>query len=134
MNLRYLQLETHCMSYHRWIRKQDLYFCSKNRHITLTLDKVSGHKILYQPTNIELIFCEPNLTPYMQSLDAGIIHCVKAHYRREFCLQAVDMDEAGQDDIYKINLLKLILMARQVWNAVTPETIQNCWRHMKITQ
>jgi hypothetical protein len=100
----------------------------------MTLDNFSGHGISYQPTNIELIYFEPNLTPYVQPLDARIIHCVKAHYQKAFCLRAVELDEAGEDDIYKINLLEVMLMVREAWDAVTPETIINCWKHTKISE
>ena len=99
-----------------------------------THDNFSGHIIDYVPTHIKLIYFEPNLTPYVQPLDAGIIRCVKAHYRKSFCIRAVDMDEAGEHDIYKINLLEIMLMVRQAWDAVTPETIANCWRHTGITE
>ena len=44
------------------------------------------------------------------------------------------MDDVGEEDIYKINLLEVMLMERQVWDAVSPETIANCWRHTGITQ
>ena len=44
------------------------------------------------------------------------------------------MDNAGEEDIYKINLLEVMLMARQAWDAVSPETIANCRRHTGITQ
>jgi len=64
------------------------------------LDNFSGHTIAYVPTHIELIYFEPNLTPYVQPLDAGIIRCMKAHYQKSFCIRAVDMDEAGVPDIY----------------------------------
>jgi len=118
----------------RWIKELDQQFRSQNRHVALTLDNFSGHIIAYVPTHIELIYFEPNLTPYVQPLDAGIIRCVKAHYRKSFCIRAVDMDEAGEHDIYKINLLEIMLMVRQAWDAVTPETIANCWRHTGITE
>lgn len=100
----------------------------------MMLDNFLGHDISYKPTNIELIHFEPNLTPYVQPLDAGIIHCVKAHYRKAFCLRAVELDEAGEEDIYKINLLQVMLMVREAWDAVTPETIANCWKHTKISE
>ena len=72
------------------------------------------------------------MTSYVQPLDAGIIRCVKAHYRRAFCLRAIELDDAGEDDIYKINLLEVMLMVKEAWKAVTPETITNCWNHTKI--
>jgi hypothetical protein len=57
---------------------------SENRHIALTLDNFAGHTISHQPKNILLVFFAPNLMAFVQPLDAGIIHCFKAHYRRSF--------------------------------------------------
>jgi hypothetical protein len=70
----------------------------------------------------------------MQLLDAGIIRCFKAHYRKAFCLHVIELDKAGEDDIYKINLLEVILMANAAWDAVMPETIKNCCDHAGIQQ
>ena len=81
---------------------------------------------------MRLEFFEPNMTAYVQPLDARIIQCVKAHYRQAFCLCAIELNDAGEDDIYKINLLEVMLMVKDAWKAVTPETIVNCWNHMKI--
>ena len=44
------------------------------------------------------------------------------------------MDEAGEEDVYKINLLEVMLMVRQAWDAVGAETIANCWKHTGITE
>ena len=44
------------------------------------------------------------------------------------------MDDGGEEDVYRINLLEIMLMARQAWDAVTPHTIENCWHHTVITQ
>ena len=104
----------------------------EKRHILLVLDNFSGHSISYRPTNIRIEFFEPNLTSYVQPLDAGIIRCFKAHYRRQFCARAIDLDEAGEYDIFQINLLEAIKMAQNAWNAVTNETIAHCWKHTKI--
>lgn len=120
--------------FEEWIKELDHEFRSANRYVALTLDNFAGHMIAYEPTNIEFIYFEPNLTPYVQPLDAGIILCVKAHYRKAFCARAVDLDEAGEEDIYKINLLEVMLMVRRAWDAVTPETIAHCWKHSGITE
>lgn len=79
--------------------------------------------------NIHLEPLAPNMTSFVQPLDAGIIQYFKAHYRRAFCIRAIELDDAGKDDIYKINLLEVILMAKVAWDAVTPKTIRNCWNH-----
>lgn len=98
----------------------------------MTLDNFSGHFINYEPTNIQLEYFEPNMTSFVQPLDAGIIRCFKAHYRRAFCERAIELDEAGEEDIYKINLLEAMLMSKAAWNAISQETIENCWKHTGI--
>jgi hypothetical protein len=107
----------------------DIQMRSQGRHICLLIDNFSSHSITYEPKNIHLEFFEPNLTSFVQPLDAGVIRCFKAHYRCAFCIRALDLDEAGECDIYKINLLEGMMMAREAWNAVEPSTIKNCWDH-----
>jgi len=118
--------------FEEWIKDLDIKMRCQNRHILLYMDNFSGHKISYRPTNIELEYFEPNMTPYVQPCDAGIIRCFKAMYRRNFCMRAIDLDEIGEREIYKINLLDAMVMAKQAWDAVTPETIQHCWNHTHI--
>ena len=105
---------------------------TQNRHICLLVDNFSGHNISYEPQNIQLEFFEPNMTSYVQPLDAGIIRCFKAHYWREFCLRALDLDDLGEANIYKINILEAMLLAKAAWAAITDTTIKNCWDHTEI--
>lgn len=72
------------------------------------------------------------MTSFVQPLDAGIIRCFKAYYRRAFCMRAIEQDEAGVDDIYKINLLEVMLMAKEAWASISAQTIENCWNHTQI--
>jgi hypothetical protein len=106
--------------------------CQANHNVCLTLNNFSGHEIAYQPTNVKIEFFEPNLTPFVQPLDAGVIRCFKAHYRQAFCQCALDLDDAGERDIYKINLVEAMFMAKDAWNAISSETIKNCWEHTGI--
>jgi hypothetical protein len=46
----------------------------------------------------------------------------------------VELDEGGEEDIYKINLLQVMLMVWEAWDAVMPETIADCWKHTKISE
>jgi hypothetical protein len=71
----------------------------QNRNVVLTLDNFSGHYVEYQPKNVLVVFFEPNLTAWIQPLNAGIIRCVKAHYRRGQCRRALDCDDAEEADI-----------------------------------
>ena len=115
-----------------WIKAFDLKMRRQNRHVCLTIDNFRGHYIDYLPRNIQMEFFEPKLTSFIQPLDAGIIRCFKAHYRRAFSLRAVVLDEVGEDNIYKINLLEAMNLARDAWAAVKPSTIEHCWVHAGI--
>ncbi|KAF8219145.1 hypothetical protein L208DRAFT_1100949, partial [Tricholoma matsutake] len=82
--------------------------------------------------NIQLLHFEPNMTSFVQPLDAGIIRCFKACYHQEFCLCTIERNEAGERNIYKINLMEGMLMACMAWRQVEVSTIKNCWDHAKI--
>ena len=103
-----------------------------SHHVCLFVDNFSGHTVNYEPTNVQLEFFEPNMTPFVQPCDAGIIRCLKALYRREVCHQAIELDDAGERDIYKMNLLEGMMMAKCAWNQVSKRTIENCWKHTEI--
>ena len=116
------------------MKKLDIHMCQQKHFILLLLDNFSGHKILYEPKNIRIEFFAPNLTSFVQPCDAGIIRCFKAYYQRALCLRALDMEKAGAEDIYKLNLLEAMLISEESWKLVTKETISNCWKHTKIQQ
>jgi hypothetical protein len=116
----------------RWIRDFDKKMRQENRNVCLHLDNFSGHYIDYEPTNVRIVYFGPNLTSWVQPLDAGIIRCFKAHYCQRFCKSALERDELGKVNIYDINLLQVLQMATAAWNDVSPETIRNCWKHAGI--
>ncbi|KAF9221518.1 DDE-domain-containing protein [Gyrodon lividus] len=118
--------------FEEWIKQLDIKMKCANRHILLLMDNFSGHMISYQPSHIQMKYFEPNMTPFVQPCDAGIIWCFKALYRRFFNQCALDCDEAGESEIYKIDLLEAMSMAKAAWDKVTPNTIHNCWNHTKI--
>jgi hypothetical protein len=110
----------------------DLKMHQQNHNVCLTLDNFLGHDINYQPTNVQIEFFEPNLTAFVQPLDAGVIRCFKAHYRRAFCQRALDLDDAGEHNIYNVTLLEAMLMAEDAWDSILSTTIEHCWDHTKI--
>ncbi|KIK12048.1 hypothetical protein PISMIDRAFT_76713, partial [Pisolithus microcarpus 441] len=82
--------------------------------------------------NVHVEFFEPNMTSFVQPCDAGVIQCFKATYWCNFCSHTLDPDDAGECEIYKIDLLEAMTMAKKAWNTVTSETIAHCWNHTKI--
>ena len=116
----------------RYIKDFDMRMRIQKWHICLSLDNFSGHFICYEPQNIQLLYFKPNMTLFIQPLDAGIIRCFKAYYQWQFCLCTIEKDELGECNIYKINLLEGMLMAREAWKHVDDATIWHCWNHTKI--
>jgi hypothetical protein len=104
----------------------------ENRHICMLVDNFSAHHIAYEPRNVHLEFIAPNMTAFVQPMDAGIIRCFKAHYRREFCSRAIELDNLGEHDIYEIDLLEAMILAREAWKSVENTTLKNCWKHTGI--
>ncbi|KIK38830.1 hypothetical protein CY34DRAFT_25498 [Suillus luteus UH-Slu-Lm8-n1] len=104
----------------------------KNWKICLFVNNFSAHTIPYEPSNIELGFFELNMTPFVQPCDTGIIRCFKAGYYQKFCACVIELDNAGEQEIYKINLLEGMMMVKEAWNAVTSTTIEHYWNHTEI--
>ena len=49
-----------------------------------------------------------------------------------FCKRAIDLDEASEHNIFKIDLREAMLMAKEAWAQVTPEAIKHCRDHTGI--
>ena len=105
---------------------------AQKQFICLLVDNFFGHLIAYTPCHIQLEFFAPNLTSFIQPLDAGIIWCFKALCHQAFCKRAIDLDEAGEHNIFKIDLHEAMLMAKEAWAQVTPEAIKHCRDHTGI--
>ncbi|KAG8931233.1 hypothetical protein FRC01_001633 [Tulasnella sp. 417] len=72
------------------------------------------------------------MTPKIQPMDGGIIRTFKAHYKRLFCMCAIDWDDAGELEIYKIDQLQSMQLAKDTWETVTGKTVASCWQHVGI--
>lgn len=118
--------------FEEWLKLFNLHMRKQRRRVCLFVDNFNGHFVSYQPTNVCVEFFEPNMTSFVQPCDAGVIRCFKATYRRNFCSHALDLDDAGEREIYKIDLLEAMTMAKKAWNTVTSETIAHCWNHTGI--
>ncbi|EUC54941.1 tigger transposable element-derived protein, partial [Rhizoctonia solani AG-3 Rhs1AP] len=107
--------------------------CRQGRHILLICDNCRAHTHNdNEYSNLHIEFLAPNLTAYIQPLDAGGIASFKAHYQREFVKLAIQRDDAGITNIYKINQRQAMELADTAWGAVSSETIANCWKHTGI--
>jgi hypothetical protein len=54
------------------------------------------------------------MTSFVRPLIAEIIQRFRAFYRQSFCQRTVNQNEAGKEEIYKINLLEAMFMVKDV--------------------
>lgn len=102
------------------------------RYMLLLLDNAPSH-ISVKLDNIKVLFLPPNTTFKLQPMDAGIIIAFKRHYQRLYIHRAVDIEEAGGTDLYKIDQLTAMKWTKADWNEITANTIHNCFRHTKVS-
>ena len=112
--------------FERYIRKLDRKFTQQKRKIALILDNCTAHPHISNLDSIKLVFLPPNTTVACQPMDAGVIRCLKAHYRsnlaRARLIAFEDKREFSVDAKYGMELLK------KSWSAVSESTIRNCFR------
>lgn len=106
---------------------------AEGRKVLLLVDNAPSH--IFDAgtlTNVRVEFLPPNMTSRIQPMDGGIIRAFKAHYKRLFCKRAIDRDEAGEVDLYKIDQLQAMRLAQEAWDSVTKNTVINVWKHVGI--
>ena len=119
--------------FEQWLIEWDHKLRRTRRKILLLVDNFAGHNFDTRViTNIRVERFSPNLTAHVQPMDAGIIHCFKAHYRRHFLRRALDLFADGVDDIYSINQLQAMRLICTAWDNVSNETIAHCWQKTSI--
>lgn len=119
--------------FHSWLRKFDANMAG--RKVLLIMDNCPAHSKLDDPEfpilcNTEVFYFPPNTTSKIQPCDAGIIKSFKTHYRRLFNRKLLQKIEQGSDE--NVNVLDGIQLAISAWEAVSPTTIANCFRHCGI--
>ncbi|KAL0563651.1 hypothetical protein V5O48_018414 [Marasmius crinis-equi] len=92
-----------------------------------------AHTLSYKPKNLDVKNFSPNLTPHVQPLDTGIICCIKALYRKALCRQALQLEENGAENLFKLDLLESMKLLEKAWDEVSEGTIHNYWKHTGIT-
>ena len=106
--------------FEEWITKWDKKL---NRKVALILDNCAAHPKLTALKNIELFFLPPNTTSKTQPMDQGVIQNLKLFYRQQLALRRLIAHEKSSD--FQINLYHSMIMLRDGWKKVKPETIIN---------
>ena len=86
----------------------------EGRNVLLLLDNCSVDRNNgLQLKDTVLKFLPPNSTSRLQPLDAGIIHALKAHYRKRFAREMVENLESNT--VQKFSILDAIRTAVSAW-------------------
>jgi hypothetical protein len=116
--------------FREWVLRMESKMHTAGRRVLLLLDNAPSHVAAgLELTNIQIAMLPPNATSKIQPMDAGIIASFKCRYRRLQLQHAVDRDEAGEHDIYKVDQLLAMNWCLDAWKDVTASTIANCFRH-----
>ncbi|POW18089.1 hypothetical protein PSHT_06154 [Puccinia striiformis] len=128
--------------FQHWLKSWNSKLKQENRNILLLLDNFSGHQVPEEGvSNIQVEFFAPNLTSHVQPLDAGIIKCFKSYYRKKAISRTISLfsEEAATGDpktqakdLFNVNQLTAMKMAKKAWESVSQQTVSNCWGATKI--
>jgi hypothetical protein len=113
--------------FEKFLRDWDKELCASKKKILLLVDNCSAHPNVQHLKAINLCFLPPNTTSVLQPLDQGIIRNLKVHFRRALVMKMIE--NADKNDGAKIDLLDTIIMISKAWDAVSQNTIANCFRH-----
>ena len=69
----------------------------------------------------------------IQPADAGIIKCLKGHYRSALCSRLLNLQSSSPDStasslIKKITVLDTVYLVAEAWKKVKQSAIENCWK------
>ena len=99
----------------------------ENRRIILFVDNCPAHSFI-ELSNIKLVFLPPNTTSRLQPMDAGVIHSLKASYRKRLVKRFLAIyEEKKCFDLKDIDLYDAIILLNNIWQDMDPTIIKNCF-------
>jgi hypothetical protein len=115
-----------------FLRQFDARMGSSNSKVLLFVDKCPA----YPPDttilkNVKVVFLPANCTSRLQPLNLGVIHFLKAKYRKSLVQKAIAAIERKSE--LKLNVMQAMHMIVASWNAVSLATIVNCFRKAGFT-
>ena len=105
-----------------WVKELAKVFERENSILVLIVDSCTTHPSVEGLKAIKLVFLPPNTTSKTQPMDQGVIHSLKAKYRKKIIqrfIRAVDTKKA----LPKISILYAMQLLTFACNEVTEVTI-----------
>ena len=116
-----------------FLRSWDMKLRSEGERILVLVDNAPSHpNIDNELSNIKLEFLPKNTTSLIQPCDAGIINCLKVHYKGLLCDRVIgELDglqgKTAEQEAKKVSILDAIHLMSQAWRSVKVDTIKNCF-------
>ena len=90
--------------FEEWVRDVNKKFQAEERKVALMTDNSPTHPIIENLPHASFLFLPLNTTSVCQSMDQGVIRCLKAHYRKrlvKLILRSLDSNKP----LLKVSLL-----------------------------
>ena len=132
---RYRNQGKSCMDgklFEEWLRELDRKFAFEGRNVAFVIDYCPAHLHIDNLKAIKLYFLPPNTTSTTQPIDQDVIHSLKAKYHKNV-VQKIIQSVEKKKTLPKISLLQGMQMLVSAWNALSTQTIVNCFRKSGIS-
>lgn len=100
----------------------------------LLLDNCPAHppadNLMSNDGKIKVMYLPKNTTALIQPLDQGIISAFKSNYRREMITSLLASDTEVSTFLKKMDLKDVSYSIGLAWQAITSDTIRNCWKKL----
>ena len=116
-----------------YARRLDAKFHVEGRKVALIIDNSPAHPNIDNLKAVELVFLPPNTTSKTQPMDQGVIRALKAFYRTDVLRRQIRYIDDGRTTP-KINILEAMRMLIRSWDAVSTNTVKNCFRKADILE
>ncbi|XP_057299235.1 tigger transposable element-derived protein 4-like [Hydractinia symbiolongicarpus] len=116
-----------------YVKKLDVKFETAGRKIVLIIDNCPAHPEVTGLKAVELVFLPPNTTSKTQPMDQGVIRALKAYYRSNLVKRQIKFI-AGGKEVPKINILEGLQILVKSWDAVSKDTVKNCFKKAGISK
>ena len=115
------------------MRRFDPKFHVEGMKVALIVDNWPTHPNVDNVKATELVFLPPNTTSKTQPIDQGVITALKAFCRTNVMRHQIKYIDAGKTNP-KVNILAAMRMLARSWDAVSPNTVRNCFRKASISE
>ena len=108
----------------KWLRELNRKFAFEGRNGTFVIDNCPALPHIDNLKAIKLYFLPFNTTSKTQPMDQGVIHSLKAKYRKNV-VQKIIQSVEKKKTLPKISLLQGMQMLLSAWDALSTQTIVN---------